>query len=103
MDDIFKEMLRLQKEFQDKYGYTKVGLANWAAAMAAEAGELWGATGGKWWKKRINTPEEQLEELVDLWHFFMGFMLEAGITPEQFFEAYKKKLAENYRRQETGY
>ena len=101
--DKFDEMLKLQKAFQDKYGLSKVGLDKLAAAMAAEAGELWGASDGKWWKKTKDTPKHRLEELVDLWHFFMAYMLEDEITPDQFFKAYKKKLAENYHRQETGY
>lgn len=100
--DMFKEMLKLQKEFQDKYGF-KVTPSQWATAMSAECLELWGACGGKWWKTKVKTREEQLEELVDIWHFFMGFMLNVGITPEEFFEAYKKKLAENYARQKRGY
>lgn len=106
MTDKLKLMLKLQKAYQDKYGTGfsfPPELHDWASAMSAEAMELWGGCGGKWWKKKQNTPEKNLEELVDIWHFFMGYMLQAGITPEQFFEAYKKKLAENYRRQETGY
>jgi dimeric dUTPase (all-alpha-NTP-PPase superfamily) len=99
--DKFEEMLRLQKEFQDKYGFTKVGLDKIAMAMAAESGELWDASDGKWWKKTKDTPEHRLEELVDLWHFFMAYMLEAKISPTQFFEAYKAKLAINYQRQES--
>jgi hypothetical protein len=100
--NLFEFMLGLQGGFQAKYGWVKKPLYPWAAAMMAEAGELWGGCGGKWWKKKQNTPDENLEELIDLWHFFMGFMLDAEITPEQFFEAYLKKLRINYERQESG-
>lgn len=102
MKDKFEDMLKRQKEFQEKYGYHPA-LHLWASAMSAEAMELWSGCGGKWWKKKQTTPEENLEELVDLWHFMMGYMIDARITPDQFYEAYLKKLAENYRRQETGY
>jgi dimeric dUTPase (all-alpha-NTP-PPase superfamily) len=103
MDDIFKEMLRLQKEFQEKWGFK--GIEGWriACAMAFEACELASDSGAKWWKKKVSTREERLEELIDLWHFMMHWMIENNVTPEEFFEMYKKKLAENYRRQENGY
>lgn len=42
-------------------------------------------------------------ELVDAWHFFMNLLLCAGFTPETFFDMYKAKNKENYRRQDAGY
>lgn len=100
--DKFKEMLKKQKAFQDKYGF-KVALHQWAAAMAAEGLELWGGCGGKWWKKKQNTPEENLEEVADIMHFILGYMLEANVSVDALYEAYCKKLKENYARQERGY
>lgn len=101
-DDMFRELLRLQKEFQDKYHFDPASWC-WATAMGAECLELWAKSGGKWWKKKQSTRKEKVEELVDVLHFFLGYMLCEKITAEELFEEYKVKLAENYRRQERGY
>lgn len=101
-DDMLKELLRLQKEFQDKYHYDPASWC-WATAMGAECMELWAKSGGKWWKKKQTPRKERIEELVDVLHFFLGYMLCEKITAEELFEEYKVKLAENYHRQEQGY
>jgi hypothetical protein len=99
--DKFEEMLRKQKEFQDKYGFHPE-LKSCIIAMLMELGELAEASQGKWWSKKNHTHEERLVETVDIWHFFMIYLIQEGITADEFFEAYIKKLDENYRRQESG-
>jgi hypothetical protein len=71
--------------------------------MASESLELWAKSKGKWWSKKSFPKETQVEELVDVLHFFLLYMIKRGITADELFEAYKVKLAENYRRQEQGY
>jgi dimeric dUTPase (all-alpha-NTP-PPase superfamily) len=100
--DKLEEMLKLQREFQNKYNYHRP-LTDWTGAMGSEVGELWEASGGKWWKHKQYTKEQRLEELVDLWHFILGYMIDGDISADEFFKAYKKKLQLNYARQETGY
>ena len=98
--DKFEEMLRLQKEFQDKFTF-KLDLPKCIIAMLMELGEMAEASETKWWSKKRHTHEQRLGEAVDFWHFFMIYLLEEGITAEEFFEAYKAKLAINYQRQES--
>jgi|GEM_PF-5628350 dimeric dUTPase (all-alpha-NTP-PPase superfamily) len=109
--DKFEEMLRLQNEFQekfkDRFDFTKFLVS---VAMMVEAVELMAeqeAANGKtfkWWsKKPLPTREKRVGEMVDVFHFFMLLMLEDNVTVEELFEAYKTKLAENYKRQETNY
>jgi phosphoribosyl-ATP pyrophosphohydrolase len=100
--DKLEEMLKLQNEFQDKYGF-KPPLHRIASAIMVEAGELWMGSKGKWWSKKKGTHKNRVEELVDIWHFMLVYMRTEHITPDEFFEVYKKKLQINYQRQETGY
>jgi dimeric dUTPase (all-alpha-NTP-PPase superfamily) len=108
--DKFEEMLRLQKEFQDTYKgrftFTKfrVSIAMLLEAVEVmEAQDFGDGKNFKWWsKKPLPSREERIEEMVDVFHFFMLLMLEDEVTVTEFFEAYKKKLAENYARQESN-
>lgn len=43
------------------------------------------------------------DEVVDMWHFFMNYMLALGMTADDLYTGYKEKNAENYARQEEGY
>lgn len=99
---LLKEMLKMQKKFQDKFGFHPP-LHLLASAMMHEGGEIWEASKGKWWSKKEFSREDRLEEVVDILHFWLAYCVEAGFTAEEIFEAYSKKLKENYRRQEEGY
>jgi len=67
----------------------------------------------KWWKKTrnldgsIGTEDINYQnlkvELVDELHFFISKCLIAGITPNELYDLYKKKLKLNYKRQNEGY
>lgn len=104
--DKLKKMLELQRRFQDHYDYHPP-LHMWCSGISAEAGELWAISGGKWWRKidlgSKEMQEKRLEELADLMHFVLGYMIDADISVDQLFEAYKAKLKINYERQEKGY
>jgi len=100
--EILEEMLKMQKKFQDKYGYYPP-LHRVASAIASEAMELWQAGKGKWWSKKDYNRHDKVEEVVDILHFFLIACLELGISAQELFDEYSKKLAENYRRQKRGY
>lgn len=107
MLDKLEEIFKLQKEFQEKYGYFPA-LDKWASALMSEGGELWTASTdgkgqGKWWKKQADTREHQVEELVDILHFFLGACICLNVSPQELFDAYTKKLGVNYQRQREGY
>jgi hypothetical protein len=107
-------MLALQKGFQTKYkdrfkGKKRITKLGDAIAIIQEASELIDATNRnkkgnnyKWWSDKVHMREERLFELVDIWHFFMLYMIIEKISPEEFFQTYIKKLGENYARQESG-
>jgi len=101
-EDLLKLMFRMQKKFQDKFRFY-VTRDRIVSAMMHECGELWEASYGKWWSKRQYSKAERVEEVVDLLHFFLNYCIAANISPEELFNAYSKKLAENYRRQKRGY
>jgi dimeric dUTPase (all-alpha-NTP-PPase superfamily) len=103
-------MFELQKGFQQKYKerfkFTKF-LAS--IALLVESFELMlktpfkGDKNYKWWsKKPVPSHEERVEELVDVWHFFMNYMIKEKIEPEELFKVYLAKLKVNYERQESG-
>jgi len=94
--------LEAQKKFQDTFGFHPP-LKDVVAAMMHECGELWEASGGKWWSKKKDTREHRLEETVDLLHFFLIYCTESSFTAKEIFDAYAKKLRTNYKRQEENY
>lgn len=102
MMDMLKTILKLQREFQNKWGFHP-HLKDICSAMAAEAMELWAISGGKWWSKKKHSKEKQVEELVDILHFFLTYMVERDISAQELFIAYKQKLAINHQRQVEGY
>ncbi len=57
------------------------------------------------WKQSFRDvdPEEFMEEIADMWHFFIEMHIYAGITPEDVFKAYFKKSLVNENRRAEGY
>ena len=102
MKDKLDELFRKQKEFQDVCNLHPE-LKDICAALMAEGGELWGKVGGKWWKKHKTSTEEQIEELVDILHFFLTACLALHVSPKELFDSYCKKLDINYKRHKEGY
>ena len=99
--DKLDELFSKQKNFQFHTGFNPE-LKDICSALMSEGGELW-ATCGKWWKKRQSTREKQVEETVDILHFFLTLCLRLGITPQELYDAYCEKLKVNYQRQADGY
>ena len=102
MTDKLDSLFILQKEFQDKYGFWPE-LHDICSAGASEYLELWAKSSGKWWKKTQTSKKEQVEELVDILHFFLLSCLKLELSPQKLFDEYKKKLEINVKRQESGY
>lgn len=97
--DLLKEMLDMQDKFQNRFNMHPP-LADVASAIVAEAGgELWKAGGGKWWSEKKYSREEKAEEIIDILHFWLQACITVGLTAEEIFDIYSRKLAENYRRQ----
>jgi len=100
---IFLEnMLKLHKEFQNKFDFHPP-LHRIASAIMTEAGELWEVSNGKWWSKREYTDNDRLEELIDILHFFLAYCVEMDISAKELYKQYIKKLSTNYKRQVVGY
>lgn len=57
-----------------------------------------------WKKTYVETDRGAfIEEIADAFHFFLEFLIFAGITPEVLFRAYFAKTLTNIERQRTGY
>jgi len=95
-------LLKMQKKFQNKFSYHPP-LHLIASAIMHEGGELWTVSRGKWWSKKTYPKEEQIEELIDILHFWLIYCVELNLSPDEILDSYSKKLAENYRRQIRGY
>jgi len=100
--DYLEEMLKLQRDFQEKFSFHPP-LHSVASAIMTEAGELWVVSEGKWWSKKKYTNDERMEELVDLLHFFLAYCVEIGISPKELYDRHVRKLSVNYKRQLEGY
>jgi hypothetical protein len=108
--DMFDFMFGLQKGFQrtykERFKFTKF-LSS--IALLVESLELMlktpykGDKSYKWWSnKPVPDHAQRVEELVDVFHFFMLYMIKEKITPEELFTIYLAKLKVNYERQESG-
>ncbi|WNN95773.1 dUTPase [Gordonia phage Fribs8] len=70
--------------------------------------ELYEAVGllkNKPWKQSLRATDraEFLEELADVWHFFIELHLLAGVDPEEVFRQYFMKSLKNVQRRAEGY
>ena len=67
--------------------------------------EYLNAIGRKPWRPHPLPEEKQLEELVDILHFFIELIIRSGFSWEHLIQGYKVKQAENlerYRRASVG-
>lgn len=76
-------------------------------ALIVECGELANALKGRgfkyWSQKQPESKERLLDEYVDILHFWLSIGLSLNFTAEEVEEAYRKKNAVNFKRQEEGY
>lgn len=79
-------------------------LLNYCRAMTQEIAELTDSVPWKWWAKYQKFDEQNARvEVVDLFHFLISAAQVLGMTADDVFNAYVKKNAVNFQRQESGY
>ena len=74
-------------------------------ALESELQELLDETDWKPWthgERQINYDGAK-KELVDVWHFFMNYMLVLGMSTDELYKMYMKKRQVNADRQKNGY
>ena len=77
---------------------------NYCRAMSQEIAELTDSVPWKWWAKYQKFDEQNARvEVVDLLHFLISLAQVLGLSADDVFQAYVKKNAVNFQRQETGY
>jgi dimeric dUTPase (all-alpha-NTP-PPase superfamily) len=70
-------------------------------ALESEIDEIRREVSWKWWKPKQEIDMEHLhEEVSDLWFFLIALTQRVGMGADDIMDVYKKKLAENYARQE---
>jgi len=57
----------------------------------------------KWWKKSEINEQNAKVEIVDELHFLISKCLVLGMTAEELYDLYQKKLNLNFKRQNEGY
>jgi dimeric dUTPase (all-alpha-NTP-PPase superfamily) len=111
--DRLRELWRLQKALNDRIGVRVETMneqerihwiLNYCRAMSQEIAELTDSVPWKWWARYQKfDPQNARVEVVDLFHFLISLAQVLGMSADDVFEAYVKKNAVNFQRQETGY
>ncbi|MCX7865540.1 dUTPase [Limisphaera sp. VF-2] len=111
--DRLEEIWRLQHALNERIGVRTEGLSeaerihwilNYCRAMSQEIAELTDSVPWKWWARYQRFDEQNARvEVVDLFHFLISLAQVLGMTAEDLYQAYLKKNAVNFQRQETGY
>lgn len=79
-------------------------LLNYCRAMTQEIAELTDSVPWKWWAKYQKFDIQNARvEVVDLFHFLISAAQVLGMSADDVFQAYVKKNAVNFQRQESGY
>ena len=79
-------------------------ILNYTRAMTQEIAELNDSVPWKWWAKYQKFDEQNARvEVVDLFHFLISLAQVLGMSADDVFNAYLKKNAVNFKRQESGY
>ena len=103
----------MQKALNERIGVNLEGLSaeektrwilNYTRAMTQEIAELNDSVPWKWWAKYQKFDEQNARvEVVDLFHFLISLAQVLGMSADDVFNAYVKKNAVNFKRQESGY
>lgn len=111
--DQLRELFRMQQALNERIGVRTEGmdpetkaawLLNYCRAMTQELAELTDSVPWKWWAKYQKFDEQNARvEVVDLFHFLISAAQVLGMSADDVFQAYVKKNAVNFQRQETGY
>jgi len=79
-------------------------ILNYCRAMNQELAELTDSVPWKWWAKYQKFDEQNARvEVVDLFHFLISAAQVLGMSADDVYQAYLKKNAVNFKRQDTGY
>lgn len=111
--DQLRELWRMQKALNERIGVNMEGMSteektrwilNYTRAMTQEIAELNDSVPWKWWAKYQKFDEQNARvEVVDLLHFLISLAQVLGMSADDVFNAYIKKNAVNFKRQESGY
>ena len=106
-------MFRMQRSLNDRIGVRTIGMSqedqakwvlNYCRAMTQEIAELTDSVPWKWWAKYQKFDEQNARvEVVDLFHFLISAAQVLGMSADDVFQAYLKKNAVNFQRQDSGY
>ena len=114
-DDMLKTMFEAQRRFHSrvnpgsashfKGGVDEKLLVKTARNIMMEGAELMDELNWKDWKKtRVEPDWEQVKyEIADIMAFLMNACIEVGMTHEDLFNYYMRKVELNVKRQEKGY
>ena len=111
--DQLRELFRMQKALNERIGVQTDAmddeqkikwLLNYTRAMTQELAELTDSVPWKWWAKYQKFDQQNARvEVVDLFHFLISAAQVLGMSADDVFNAYVKKNAVNFQRQESGY
>jgi dimeric dUTPase (all-alpha-NTP-PPase superfamily) len=111
--DQLRELFRMQRALNERIGVRTEGMSteertkwllNYCRAMSQEIAELTDSVPWKWWAKYQKFDEQNARvEVVDLFHFLISLAQVLGMSADDVFQAYIRKNAVNFQRQETGY
>jgi dimeric dUTPase (all-alpha-NTP-PPase superfamily) len=111
--DQLRELWQMQKALNERIGVNMAGMSteektrwilNYTRAMTQEIAELNDSVPWKWWAKYQKFDEQNARvEVVDLFHFLISLAQVLGMSADDVFNAYIKKNAVNFKRQESGY
>jgi dimeric dUTPase (all-alpha-NTP-PPase superfamily) len=111
--DQLREMFRMQKSLNERIGVHTEDMTdaqktewilNYCRAMTQEIAELTDSVPWKWWAKYQKFDAQNARvEVVDLFHFLISSAQVLGMSADDVFQAYLKKNAVNFQRQDTGY
>jgi len=77
---------------------------NFSRALSQETSELIDSVPWKWWAKYQKVDFQNAKvEVIDLMHFVVCLALTLGMSADDFYEAYCKKMKVNNDRQDSGY
>lgn len=104
--DKFEELLRLQKECDDRH-QTKLSnldlpdqLLSLCRAMSHEIVEVESELNWKWWKYTPVNMDNVQEEMIDILFFWLSAANKVFGSPDVAFEIYKKKWDKNMTRKD---
>src|SRR3954465_8016490 len=111
--DRLVQIFRLQKELNLRIGVNtdsmddqerQIWILNYCRAMTQEIAELTDSVPWKWWAKYQKLDEQNARvEVGDLFPFLISAAQVLGMSADDVFQAYLKKNAINFQRQESGY